>query len=252
MIMLPRAILFDLDDTIIASGQRPLVLQEVAEGFADELAPIRPADIAEILEAAFAIYWSDPDRHKAARFGIAAARRQIVADAFATQGAPNLTEDLAFRFADRFTEIREQMTVFYPGARETIEALKAKGVKLALVTNGSAPTQRAKVERFDLAPLFDHIQIEGEAGFGKPETRAYLHAMEALGVGPQDTWMVGDNLEWEVAAPQRLGIYSIWHDPLGRGLPLGSDIRPDRIVRLLSELLSVDEAPATSATLPSA
>jgi FMN phosphatase YigB (HAD superfamily) len=32
--------------------------------------------------------------------------------------------------------------------------------------------------------------------------------MEVLGVGPHETWMVGDNLEWEIVAPQRLGIYA--------------------------------------------
>jgi putative hydrolase of the HAD superfamily len=50
--------------------------------------------------------------------------------------------------------------------------------------------------------------------------------------------MVGDNLEWEVVAPQRLGIHAIWHDVVGEGLPQGSPIRPDRIIRSLPELLS--------------
>ena len=49
--------------------------------------------------------------------------------------------------------------------------------------------------------------------------------------------MVGDNLEWEVVAPQRLGIYAIWYDGYGTGLPPGSPIRPDRIIRTLPELL---------------
>jgi putative hydrolase of the HAD superfamily len=61
--------------------------------------------------------------------------------------------------------------------------------------------------------------------------------MQALDVGPPDTWMVGDNLEWEVVAPQRLGIHAIWHDATGQGLPPGSPIRPDRIIRRLTELL---------------
>jgi hypothetical protein len=42
-----------------------------------------------------------------------------------------------------------------------------------------------------------------EHGFGKPEERAYNHAMEVLIVGPNETWMVGDNLEWEIVAPAR-------------------------------------------------
>ena len=49
--------------------------------------------------------------------------------------------------------------------------------------------------------------------------------------------MVGDNLEWEVEAPQRLGIHTIWHDVTGEGLPPGSEIRRGRIIRSLAELL---------------
>jgi putative hydrolase of the HAD superfamily len=67
--------------------------------------------------------------------------------------------------------------------------------------------------------------------------RAYNHGMDVLGVGPHETWMVGDNLEWEIVAPQRLGIYAIWHDGYGVGLPRNSPIRPDRIIGRLSELL---------------
>ncbi len=51
--------------------------------------------------------------------------------------------------------------------------------------------------------------------------------------------MVGDNLEWEVAAPQRLGITGIWHDWQDRGLPPGTNVRPDRIIRSLPELLQL-------------
>jgi putative hydrolase of the HAD superfamily len=49
--------------------------------------------------------------------------------------------------------------------------------------------------------------------------------------------MIGDNLEWEVVAPQRLGIYAIWIDVHGDGLPADSTVKPDRIIRSLTELL---------------
>jgi putative hydrolase of the HAD superfamily len=139
--------------------------------------------------------------------------------------------------ADRFTLIRDRELSVFPGAHETLDRLKQLGVQLALVTNGAAEPQRAKVIRFALEQRFDHIQIEGEHGFGKPEERAYRHALEALGVGPRETWMVGDNLEWEIAAPQRLGIYGIWYDGYGTGLPLDCGIQPDRVIRSLPELL---------------
>jgi putative hydrolase of the HAD superfamily len=237
--MTPRAILFDLDDTILSYGSRPLLLLEVAEEFRASLGPIEPAALADLLEARFEDFWADADRHASWRQRMGEARRLVVRDAFAgLRGvAPGLSEAEADRFALRFHAWREERLRPFPDAAHTIDALKRRGVKLALVTNGDAYAQRAKIARFDLARHFDHIQIEGEAGFGKPDARAYLHAMRALEVGPHETWMVGDNLEWEVAAPQRLGIFSIWHDHVGAGLPPGSSVIPDLIIVALGALL---------------
>jgi putative hydrolase of the HAD superfamily len=84
--------------------------------------------------------------------------------------------------------------------------------------------------------LFDLILIEGEVGFGKPDPRIYERALDALGVQPSETWMVGDNLEWDVLQPQKLGIYGIWIDARQKGLPSNFAERPKRIIQKLSEL----------------
>jgi putative hydrolase of the HAD superfamily len=238
MVQLPKAILFDLDDTIISAGSRKLLFQTLAEEFAEAFAPLPSAEAAARLMAVSDVFWNDPVRHAHWRMRLAEGRRAMIGEAFAALAAdaPGATPAVANAFAERLHAAREEHRCF-PGAVETLKAIRAADVKMALVTNGDAATQRAKVERFALAPLFDHIQIEGEAGFGKPEERAYLHALQALGVSADDAWMVGDNLEWEVAAPQRLGIYAIWHDHLGEGLPPGSPYQPDRIIQTLAELL---------------
>ena len=49
--------------------------------------------------------------------------------------------------------------------------------------------------------------------------------------------MVGDNLELDVLAPMRMGIRGIWVDGEGEGLPGDTTVRPDRIVRAISELV---------------
>jgi len=238
---LPTAILFDLDDTILSAYSRPeLAWQVMAEEFAEALGPIDSATFVRAVLAQSIAFWADPAEHKHWRMRIDEARQRIVAatfDQLAREHGVALRLEDAERMATRFNAYREEVMCPFPGACETVDSLKRRGVRLALVTNGPGPQQRAKVKRFELAHRFDHIQIEGEHGFGKPEERAYLHAMQALGVAPNQTWMVGDNLEWEVAAPQRLGIYGIWHDVLGQGLPPGSQVRPDRIIRSLTELL---------------
>jgi len=62
-------------------------------------------------------------------------------------------------------------------------------------------------------------------------------ALSDLGLGPSEVWTVGDNLEWEVAAPQRLGSYSIWNDYKAQGLPRDSNAVPDRVIYRISELI---------------
>jgi putative hydrolase of the HAD superfamily len=240
MTQLPRAMLIDMDDTILSAYGRPdIAWNNVAIEFASELAPLSPQQVAAAVVDSGRRFWKTAEAEW--RLRLAEARHEVVKGGFATLATAGhtLPIELAIRLADRFTAYREEEMFVFPGAHDAIDALKALGVKLALVTNGAAIDQRAKIERFALTHRFDHIQIEGEHGFGKPEERAYLHAMEALGVTAPETWMVGDNLEWEVEAPQRLGIYAIWIDVHGDGLPAGSTVKPDRIIRSLKELLPV-------------
>src|SRR5713226_2419091 len=242
MTELPRAILFDLDDTILSAfGRAPSQWQRVVAAFAEHLDPHPPDEVVEAMLAYSRYLWADEMRHKHWRHRICEARRHIVANAFAElctkHGRTAPPSEICDAIADRFNELQSAELGMFPGAHETLDRLKELGVKLALVTNGAAAPQRAKVERFALTHRFDHIQIEGEHGFGKPEDAAYRHALQSLGVTANEAWMVGDNLEWEVVAPQRLGIYAIWYDGYGIGLPEGSPIRPDRIIRALPDLL---------------
>src|SRR5436853_4682570 len=237
-VKLPRAMLIDMDATILSAYGRPeIAWNHVAAEFKGEFGPLSSQQVAAAVLTSARSFWSAAGAEW--RLKLEEARRIVVADAFAALAASGhtLPAELATRIADRFTRYREEEMFIFPGAHDAIDAFRALGVKLALVTNGAADTQRAKVERFELSHRFHHIQIEGEHGFGKPEERAYLHAMDALGVTAEDTWMIGDNLEWEVEVPQKLGIYAIWMDVHGDGLPTGSTVKPDRIIRSLAELL---------------
>src|SRR5438309_12069001 len=89
----------------------------------------------------------------------------------------------------------------FPDAVESLEHFRRRGVSLALVTNGDASLQRDKGERLGLARFFDVILIEGEFGVGKPEEIVYRHVLQALDTAPEEAWMAGDHLEFDVDAP---------------------------------------------------
>ncbi|MEX2236568.1 MAG: HAD-IA family hydrolase [Dehalococcoidia bacterium] len=231
----PKVILFDLDDTLIDhSGNLESSWEPVLERATELIEGLNPAELRQAIREAAEEYWSDRARHREGRLDLKAARQLMVRSGLERMG---LDPTPGNELGALYHQTREEGYGLLPGAIETLETLRERGVRLGLVTNGEALLQRSKIERFELARHFDHIQIEEEFGLGKPEEKVYLHALATLGTKPEEAWMVGDNLEWEIAAPQRLGIYAIWVDRSGDGLPADSEIRPDRIIRSVNELV---------------
>ena len=238
--MKPRAVLLDLDDTILDDSS--LVHEswrEACAGHADRLAPLDTVSVVDEIRKMSKWFWDDPDRHREGRLQLDAARREVVRLALGNLGIDD--DDLARCIGDAYGHRRDIGMEPLPDAIDTVRWLRDSGRRLALLTNGAGEAQRRKIVRFALTDLFDAILVEGEVGFGKPDERVYERALSVLDVKPSDAWMVGDNLEWDVAAPQRLGLAGIWIDARGRGLPQHSSVRPDHIIRSLSELRSLIE-----------
>lgn len=232
---LPRAVLLDLDDTIVDdSGGSAGCWRDACALHQEALDPIGADTLDDAIRRARRWYWADADRHRDGRLDLPAARTHVTRLALQELGRDDA--DLAAAIASTYGALRTRDLRLLDGALETVTWLRERGCRLALVTNGAGSAQRLKIDRFGLEPLFDAILIEGELGFGKPDPRVYRRALEALDAEPRDAWMVGDNLDWDVAPPQRLGMAGIWIDRHGSGLPTGHEARPDRIVRSLAEL----------------
>jgi putative hydrolase of the HAD superfamily len=234
---LPPAVLLDLDDTILDdSSNIDQCWRAACAANAAELGDLRESIVIETIRNTSRWYWSDPDRHREGRLELAAARREVVLLALKELGMANA--NLAASIGDAYSHHREAGMEPLPDAIDTVRWLKTSGCRLGLLTNGAGPAQRKKIERFGLTDLFDTILVEGEVGFGKPDLRIYQLALSRLEMTPQGAWMVGDNLEWDVAAPQKLGLVGIWVDRSARGLPPETTVRPDRIIRVLADLRS--------------
>lgn len=258
----PRAILFDLDDTLLdaygdPAGAWKRLLDAHDHGLDPDIAARIPATIQDVARP----YWADAQWASRWRVDLKGARRLVLRETFERLELADRTmadsamHKLAEELADAFFELRKAEYKLFPDALPVLTALRAEGVKLALITNGGADIQRHKVERFGLENYFDHIQIEGEFGKGKPEPEVYVHALSKVGCEGCDTWMVGDNLEWDVLAPKRAGITGIWFDPKKAGLAGAMhtgvphtaaregrlDAQPDRIIHELPELLDLPE-----------
>ena len=196
---------------------------------------VDPGGLPEGIAAARRWFWDESGRHREGRQDMLRAWAIIAARALETHGAPS--EPLARSIAEDYRGRRRAAYRLLPGAVEALAELQRRGMPMALVTNGDSREQRFKIDRFDLTGYFDVIVVEGEFGSGKPEEAVYRHAMAKLGAVPASTWMIGDHLEWDVGAPQRLGVTGVWVDGSGHGLPPGCAVTPHRIVRAFSEVL---------------
>ena len=233
----PKAIFLDLDDTILNDSGPVDACWREACAVGSAACGVTPDVLYQAVRSSGNWFWSDAERHRTGRLDLQTARTEVVRLALKDLGV--YEEDLAVRIGREYHDRREERLEIFPDALDTLQWLRRRGCKLALLTNGNGGPQRTKIEKFGLEPLFDLILIEGEVGFGKPDPRVYKLALDRLSLSPADVWMAGDNLEWDVVQPQRLGIFSIWIHPSGNGQPRSGSARPDCIIRSLSELKSL-------------
>ena len=233
---LPRTLIIDLDDTILDSdGNADDVWHQVCQEFAPRFGNVSAKDLHASVMAAREWLWGDLERARRARLDLPQARRDVLRRALASFQISDLP--IVEGMADRYATKREEKLKPFPGAINTLGRLKAAGIRMGLLTNGSSESQRGKIDKHGLDEFFDHIQIEGEFGAGKPDERAFRNALDALGVGPNDAWMIGDNLDFDIHGAQQVGVYAVWMDAHDNGLPDETTVRPDRIIRSLTDLI---------------
>jgi len=210
-----RAVLFDLDDTLLDyAGGADECWRAVCRAAAAR-AGVEAAVLADAVDRARRDFWSDPERHRRERVAMLAAWRKIAALGLGALGCRDGA--LAAAMGDDFAARRRARWRLFDDALPCLEALRGRGLRLGLVTNGDGDMQREKLERFALRPWFASIVIEGDFGRGKPDPAVYRHVLDALGVAPAEAMMVGDNLEFDVVGPARLGVHGVWLDRAGRG-----------------------------------
>ena len=106
---LPRAMLIDMDDTILSAYGRPeIAWNRIADEFAGEFGPLLPQQVAASVLTYARQFWTTAE--PVWRLKLAEARRLTVKGGFAALAAKGhpLSDDLAVRVADRFTAYREE------------------------------------------------------------------------------------------------------------------------------------------------
>lgn len=234
--ILPKAILFDLDDTIVSFNNATIMAwKKCCEDFVLKNEVNFESDVLlHKINETKAWYWSNPERHKTGRENMKNARRQIVQYTFEELGY--FDNDKTIKLADDYSILQDGLLCLFDGAFEALQIFSSLNIRMVVITNGTSQNQRGKLDRFNLNKFFEFVLVDTEVGFSKPDIRIYELALKKLSLQPNEIWMIGDNLVWDIEAPQKLGIYSVWNDFKQEGLPVNSSIIPDKTIYSVSAL----------------
>ena len=123
----------------------------------------------------------------------------------------------------------------YPEVAEVLAALKARGDKLAILSNGDADMLTEAVRAARLDKTFDAVISVVSAGIFKPSPKVYQLAVAKLGGAPADVSFQSSN-RWDIAGAKAFGLRCVWVNRAGAPDEY-PDLRPDRTVRDLRALL---------------
>ena len=134
-----------------------------------------------------------------------------------------------------------RLTRPYPGAIETLRALKAAGWRLAVCTNKPAAPSRMIVAELGFEGLFEAVSGGDSLPVKKPDPGHLLGLIEVLGAAPGATVMLGDSRnDVQAARAAGLPVIAIAH---GYGGTPAQELGADRVIE------SFDELPAALAAL---
>lgn len=233
-----RALCLDLDDTILDNqSSYPATLARTGRRVVSAHPDLAEAEVIATIERVGDAWWSDEERHRRGRLDLMRARLEVLRLALEELGRPD--PFFAEELTDDWIRHRWETLRLHDEMHDVLGRLRATMPRLALVTNGAAHEQRAKIERFGVSSYFDHVQVEGEFGAGKPDREVYEHVLSQLDVAPDEALMVGDDFHCDVLGALDAGLHAAWIDARGAGAPPASAPRPHLVLRGLWELPEV-------------
>jgi phosphoglycolate phosphatase len=214
-------ILFDLDGTLI------------------ETAP----EIADAVNDTLAQFDLPPVTQQQVNDWIGHGTRSLLIQALAEVGRTTVE---AVQAADSFPTIEAAFGVhyeqrcgtrshLYPHVRETLQALRAEGIKLVVMTNKEGRYTQVVLDAHQLAPMFDRVISGDTLPVKKPNPAGIVDCLERFGVVRERALFVGDS-SIDVATARNAQV-TVWALPYGynMGQPIES-CHPDRVIADFSAL----------------
>jgi 2-phosphoglycolate phosphatase len=177
----PRAVLFDLDGTLVHS------------------LPAVHAALNDTLEA-----FGDPPLPLEALAPLLGGGAKALFDRVAFERGKTLSletrDQMIAHYVTAHRALEPKMTTLHRNALETIQRLASTGRRIAIVTNKGGKESEALVTRLGLAPWVDTVVGGDSCPSNKPDPDPLFLACRRLDIGPRQALFVGDGREDIIAA----------------------------------------------------
>jgi putative hydrolase of the HAD superfamily len=130
----------------------------------------------------------------------------------------------------------------YDDTLSTLELIRQKGYKIGLITNSMEPMwmRDVELEAYGLMAFLDARTTSGDVGYMKPHTAVFQHILTQLNTPAEQAVFVGDSPAHDIAGANNTGMISVLIDPphLNREL---NGTQPDFTINKLEELIPILE-----------
>lgn len=149
---------------------------------------------------------------------------------------------------EKFYGAEDELWEPYADARPTLETLRARGLKLGLLSNAMDHLAVLRMlERGNLTEFFDPLVSSAQISYRKPDARAFQPILRAWQLTPDKVLMVGDTASFDIVGAHRAGMRGVliqgrWETAVVPHATFTEDeLKPDAVIAQLTELPALIE-----------
>jgi len=230
----PRALLLDLDDTLLDHSRTSESVRRACDLIASTFPGFDPSQLEAANDRVWIEYWPEIETlaWTGGMDGATSSREAWRRTLHACGSSDESIVEFAF---ERHQDLERKARRPFPDVGDVLTCAAELDLRLALVTNGPPDLQRDKLRGLGLTHSFDSIVISADVGAAKPDPAPFLVAIEQLDIEPADAWHVGDSLLTDVAGALAAGITAVWLNRSGLARQDGAPV-PDLEITSLAEL----------------
>ncbi|MCI1693921.1 pyrophosphatase PpaX [Aneurinibacillus aneurinilyticus] len=155
---------------------------------------------------------------------------------------PERSEELVQVYREHNERVHDELVEEFPNVLDTIEQLAKMGIKMGIVTTKQRKTAEMGLRLFGLDKYMDTFISYQDTEKHKPHPEPVHKAMQALGVDPARTLMVGDS-QYDIQAGQNAGIASAGVAWSLKGASFLSSFNPTYLLNDMSDIIQIVKQP---------